>query len=99
MKVSTVESYINSAYTQGLNANRVGGGVAKAKQPEAVPETQSAKRDSSQAKDLISQKEREFFKTMFPESSEQIDKHVIFNKNGKVTAPNLNKGMIVDGRI
>lgn len=36
---------------------------------------------------------------MFPESSEQIEKHVIFNRNGKVTTPNLSKGSIVDGRI
>lgn len=99
MKVSSVESYINSAYTQGINTNRVNGGVAKAKQTEKVTETQTQKADSGKSADLISKQEREFFKSMFPESSEQIEKHVIFNRNGKVSAPNLNKGSIIDGRI
>ncbi len=99
MKVSSVESYINNVYTQGLNTNRVNGGIAKAKQTEKTSETQTQQADSGKTKDLISQQEREFFKSMFPESSEQIDKHVIFNRNGKVSTPNLSKGSIVDGRI
>ncbi len=99
MKVSSVESYINSVYSQGLNATRVNGGINKTQQTEQIAKTQTEKTDSNKTQDLISQQEREFFKSMFPESSEQIDKHIIFNRNGKVTAPNLNKGMIVDGRI
>ncbi len=99
MKVSSVESYINNVYTQGLNTNRVNGGITKAKQTEKTSETQTQQADSGKTKDLISQQEREFFKSMFPESSEQIDKHVIFNRNGKVSTPNLSKGSIVDGRI
>ena len=48
---------------------------------------------------ILSQKEREFFVNMFPENSEQLKKHTLFNKNGKIQTPHINKGIIVDGRV
>ncbi len=47
---------------------------------------------------LINTQERDFFKTLFPESSDQIDKHIVFNRNGKVSAFSLAKGVIVDNK-
>lgn len=48
---------------------------------------------------LISQNERDFFIKLFPENSEQLQRHTLFNQNGRLQTPNLNKGMIVDGRV
>lgn len=48
---------------------------------------------------VITRKERDFFINMFPENAEQIEKHVLFNKNGKTASPDIYKGTLVDGRI
>ena len=48
---------------------------------------------------IVTQKERKFFIRMFPESSEQLEKHVLFNRTGRISQPNISKGSIVDGRI
>ncbi|MDQ1267052.1 MAG: hypothetical protein QG635_2205, partial [Bacteroidota bacterium] len=47
---------------------------------------------------VITSKERDFFIKMFPENSEQLSKHVLFNKNGKLQSYGYSKGMIIDGR-
>lgn len=65
MKVSSVESYINNVYTQGLNTNRVNDGIAKAKQPEKISDTKTQQADSGRTKDLVSKQEREFLKACF----------------------------------
>jgi len=48
---------------------------------------------------ILSKQERDYFIDMFPESSERLRSHKLFNNNGKVNSPNLYKGMIVDGRV
>lgn len=50
-------------------------------------------------KNLITKTERDFFINMFPENTEQLRKHILFNQNGKVHTPNISKGTIVDGRV
>lgn len=53
--------------------------------------------DSS--KNLISKSERKYFAELFPDNSLQIEKHVLFNRNGKVTEINLNQGRLLDRKI
>lgn len=53
--------------------------------------------DSS--KNLISKSERKYFADLFPDNSLQIEKHVLFNRNGKVTEINLNQGRLLDRKI
>jgi hypothetical protein len=48
---------------------------------------------------VITKQERKFFIKMFPESSEQLEKHVLFNRNGRTQQTEVRKGMIVDGRV
>jgi len=48
---------------------------------------------------IISTKERNFFKEMFPDSSNAIENHVLFTRNGSLQNLNLQKGSIVDGKI
>jgi len=48
---------------------------------------------------IITKRERNFFKEMFPDSSMQIEKHILFNRNGRLQSMNLQKGSIVDGTV
>ena len=48
---------------------------------------------------IVTDKERQFFINLFPESSEQIENHILFNRNGRLQTPNISIGTIVDGRI
>ena len=48
---------------------------------------------------LLTPKEREFFIGMFPDSSDQLEKHVLFNRSGRIQTLSLGKGAIVDGRV
>jgi len=50
-------------------------------------------------KNIISRQERDFFIKMFPESSQKIENHVLFNRNGKVQSYTYAKGMIVDAKV
>lgn len=47
---------------------------------------------------LLNTNERAFFQKLFPESSEQIEKHVLFTRNGKIQTPNIDRGSVFDGR-
>ncbi|MCX6153004.1 MAG: hypothetical protein NT007_02465 [Candidatus Kapabacteria bacterium] len=46
---------------------------------------------------IITKKERAFFMNMFPDSSAQLSRHVVFNRNGKLQTTSFSKGMFVDG--
>lgn len=48
---------------------------------------------------IITKQERQYFKNMFPESSELIEKHVLFNRNAKIQSPNISKGQLIDGVV
>jgi len=48
---------------------------------------------------IITKQERQYFKRLFPESSDLIERHVLFNRNAKMQSPAISKGMIVDGKI
>lgn len=48
---------------------------------------------------VITKQERKFFIKMFPESSEQLEKHVLFNRNGRTQQTDVRKGLIVDGKV
>lgn len=45
----------------------------------------------------LSSNEREFFANLFPENSELIKKHVLFNRHGKIETPATSKGTLFDG--
>jgi len=46
--------------------------------------------------EVISKSERQYFVKLFPDSSSQIEKHVLFNRNGKIVESNMRKGGIFD---
>ncbi len=45
---------------------------------------------------LITRQERDFFIKMFPENSDKLEKHVLFNRNGRLQTHNVQKGSIID---
>lgn len=48
---------------------------------------------------LISSSERNYFKKLFPENADQIEKHIVFNRNARVQTQSITKGLIFDGKI
>jgi hypothetical protein len=48
---------------------------------------------------IINSEERNFFVKMFPDSSAQIERHVLFNRNGRLQVSSFSKGIFVDGKI
>jgi hypothetical protein len=72
-------------------------------QKQELKKTEQTSTQASQAKSggnqLITPKEREFFMKMFPDSSSQIEKHILFNRNGRLQTQSFNKGLIVDSRV
>jgi len=48
---------------------------------------------------LLTKQERNYFKKLFPESGEIIEKHILFNRNAKIQNIETAKGIFVDGKI
>jgi len=82
--------YLNNAGEQKPISNQ--NSIDKAKVDAAVNKFDSELK-------LVSSKERKFFKNMFPENAAQLDKHVLFNRNGRVQTANMAKGSIFDAKI
>jgi hypothetical protein len=81
MKVSTFSSSVE----RYSGSNSAGSSLARVQAKEV------------NSPELLTPKERNFFKTLFPENIEQIEKHVVFNRNGKVNSMTFAKGSYVDG--
>lgn len=101
------KAYMNSA-SMNIDANRTNQlnntkinrpnfkDIQKDIQKELETETESLTKNPNQ---LLSSSERNYFKKLFPENAEQIDKHIVFNRNARVQSQSVTKGMIIDGRI
>ncbi len=48
---------------------------------------------------LLNNKERNFFKKMFPENSRQIENHILFTRNAKVLNAAQSKGSLLDAKV
>ncbi|MGI6370541.1 MAG: hypothetical protein GX372_05500 [Ignavibacteria bacterium] len=76
--------------------------ISKVREQNRVKKTDnklSNKELVDSSKNLISKSERKYFADLFPDNSLQIEKHVLFNRNGKVTEINLNQGRLLDRKI
>lgn len=104
MKVNPLNVYSqyevrSQDHTEGIqklineNISRV---VPKQKQEQKKDELSLELKDHNK---IISQQEREFFVKMFPESSQKIENHILFNRNGKVQSYSYAKGLIIDARV
>ncbi len=53
----------------------------------------------SQPDSILSDNEKNFFKKMFPESTASLDRHVVFNRNGKVQSKAFSLGTLLDAKV
>lgn len=99
MNVNVLNAYSNP-YSSSLSENLASNGITvKDNEIKGGNRENVAKQANVNSENLLTKKERSFFKQLFPENSEQIDKHVLFNRNGKIqNAPSI-KGAIFDGRF
>ena len=97
MKVQAIDAYTKQ-YTNEVNEkNNVV--ISKTQEKSGQIVFNRSGQIASNPENLVSSKERDFFIKLFPENSEQLAKHVLFNRNGKLQSANISKGLIVDGRI
>lgn len=94
MKVNLLNAYKNN-YTTNLESELSKNGIALQKNNLKQEVTKA----NIEQNDILTTKERNFFKQMFPENSTQIEKHVLFNRNGKLQTVEISKGMIFDGKF
>lgn len=99
MRIPAVEAYTNQYITENDdprgNAREING--VKNPDEEMLYSPDKVSGDSSGS--LLTQSERDFFINMFPENSEQLSRHVLFNRNGRLQTPNIAKGSLIDGRV
>ncbi|HOM05731.1 MAG TPA: hypothetical protein PLU67_09595 [Candidatus Kapabacteria bacterium] len=94
MKVNLLNKY-RDVYSTNIDEQLANNGVALRK--NNLKQNQMANSNNSQ--EIITKSERNFFKQMFPENSNQIEKHVVFNRNGKLQDIQVSKGIIFDGKF
>ncbi len=93
MKINTYSPYTDTSYAVGSQSGVRGVNSYSGNAPA------SANADSGDnGSGIITSQEREFFINMFPQNSEQLENHVVFNRNGKLQSSNVSLGRIVDGR-
>lgn len=104
MRTDLITRYSNTFADNGINTLKNGktsntGEVNNSQSVNKSNDLNSVNLKSNNYKNIISKSERQFFIKMFPDNAEQIMNHELFNKNGKINTPNINKGSIVDGRV
>lgn len=97
MRLNATESQLSRIYS---NSDRVSSknSVNKTDYP------QNQKLDDfndkvNQPETILSDNEKTFFKQMFPESTESLDRHVVFNRNGRVQTKSFSLGMVLDAKV
>lgn len=96
MKVNLLNTYKNG-YSSSIDEQLSQNGITLRK--NSLQQKQTNKSIELNNNELLTKTERNFFKKMFPENSNQIDKHVVFNRNGKVESIQISKGVIFDGKF
>ncbi|ROL59569.1 hypothetical protein D9V87_04825 [Bacteroidetes/Chlorobi group bacterium MS-B_bin-24] len=104
MKINPLNVYSQYEVRNTNQAENIQKLINENVQKVAPQKKQEQKKDelSLELKDqnsIISRQEREFFIKMFPESSNKIENHILFNRNGKVQSYNYAKGTIIDARV
>jgi hypothetical protein len=89
-----------STYTDPINNNSDQFEISNQKKNESSDNVANKNMNGSSlnSNNILTRGEREFFINMFPENTEQIEKHVLFTRNGKLQKAGNVKGEIVDGK-
>ena len=105
MKTELINRYSGNNFVNkdaGVQKNSQNGAAqktAQTKKTDPGQDVNSLKSTGKNYNNVITKQERKFFVKMFPESEEQINNHVLFNRNGKVQSTNVYKGSLVDGKV
>lgn len=96
MNVNILSAY-NNPYTNSISENLSNSNLDLVRRNNNGEESvrKNSAKESSEA--VLTKQEKRFFKKLFPENSEQIERHVLFNRNGKITNAPASKGSIFDG--
>lgn len=100
MNVSILNSYNPYSKTQELTFENLNEQIEKRlngnlNQANGRLNTQQIK---NSAEEIITPKERDFFKKLFPMDKSLLEKHIVFNRNGKINETNISKGILIDSK-
>lgn len=100
MNVSILNSYNPYSKTKELTLDNLNEQIEKRlnKNLYQANGRPNAEQIKNSAEDLITPKERDFFKKLFPLEKTQLDKHIVFNRNGKINETNISKGILIDSK-
>ncbi len=98
MNLSAVNAY-KEPISQGSNATSTNSTLVNRTIRDDSGAKLNAKSGANSGNTVITKKEREFFIKLFPDNSTQIEKHELFNRNGKITRQSFSKGAIVDWTV
>jgi hypothetical protein len=101
MNVSAVKAYSNPL-VQGSNEQNEYYKLQSNKSQSDKTQNNKASAQlslSNSNNSVVTRKERDFFIKMFPDNSDQLERHVLFTRNGKVQSSATRLGSLVDGRI
>jgi hypothetical protein len=95
MSISAIRAYTNPA----VNGAKDSKSVSRNYESKDNAVARSLPEQANPQNSLITKKERDFFIRLFPENAEQLEKHVVFNRNGRLQTAGTSKGILVDGRV
>ena len=99
MRLNATESQVSRIYTNDSSSVATKGKVNKTSYPQQQQKLEEFNDKVSQPETILSDNEKNFFKQMFPESTDSLDRHVVFNRNGRVQSKSFSLGMVLDARV
>ncbi|MFP4368853.1 MAG: hypothetical protein ACLFR2_04665 [Candidatus Kapaibacterium sp.] len=99
MKVSPFDAYTRPYVNDPADSVLKQAGKIRSKNAAAENHASMVNIEAHNSEEMLSKKERDFFIKLFPENSTQIERHTLFNRNGRTQDADINKGMLVDSRI
>lgn len=98
MRLNATESQISRIYTNDSNSVATKSKVNKTSYPQQQ-KLEEFNDKVNQPDTILSDNEKNFFKKMFPESTDSLDRHVVFNRNGRVQSKSFSLGMVLDAKV
>lgn len=98
MNVSILNSYNPYSKTKELTSENLKEQIDKRLNNNLSNSRPNVQQIKSSAEELITPTERDFFKKLFPTEQTQLEKHIVFNRNGKINVTNISKGIFVDSK-
>lgn len=100
MNISILNSYNPYVKTKEVSFDNLSEQVEKRLNgsPNNTNNKSIAKTLKNSAENLITPKEMAYFKKLFPLEKTQIERHIVFNRNGKINETNVSKGILIDSK-